>query len=156
MGIELSLTQRIGEVLGYIARAVSAAQPYGEWTLSPYIVQTVLVLVAPSLFAASVYMELGRIVELVQGDQYLFIRRRWLTGIFVLGDVVSFLMQAGGKHYYVSRQIYVCPVLRGSYRIGPEATEMNREERGAKKKYFKLLQPPLPCILANYEQQVVA
>ena len=82
-------------------------------------------------------MELGRIVELVQGDQYLFIRRRWLTGIFVLGDVVSFLMQAGGKHYYVSRQIYVCPVLRGSYRIRPEATEMRLEEEGRKRKTFQ-------------------
>lgn len=41
-------------------------------------------------------MELGRIVELVHGDHYLFIKRRWLTKIFVFGDVISFLMQAAG------------------------------------------------------------
>ncbi len=41
-------------------------------------------------------MELGRIVQLVHGDCHLFIRRRWLTRIFVTGDVLSFLMQAGG------------------------------------------------------------
>jgi len=77
-------------------RSVNANQPFGEWTLLPYILSSVLPLVAPALFAASIYMELGRIVELVQGDRYLFIKRRWLTSIFVTGDVVSFLMQAGG------------------------------------------------------------
>jgi RTA1 like protein. len=41
-------------------------------------------------------MELGRIVELVDGERYLFVRRRWLTGIFVTGDVLSFFMQGGG------------------------------------------------------------
>lgn len=61
---------------------------------------TVLALVAPSLFAASVYMELGRIVELIQGDHYLFIRRTWLTKIFVTGDVISFLIQGGGMYQY--------------------------------------------------------
>ena len=55
-----------------------------------------LLLVAPALFAASIYMELARIVELVDGDEHLFISRRWLTTIFVFGDVVSFLMQGSG------------------------------------------------------------
>ena len=51
---------------------------------------------APALFAASIYMELGRIVLMVRGEKNLFIRRTWLTKIFVIGDVVSFLLQAGG------------------------------------------------------------
>lgn len=89
------LTQSV-QVVGYAMRSVNANQPFGEWTLLPYILSSVLPLVAPALFAASIYMELGRIVELVQGDRYLFIKRRWLTSIFVTGDVVSFLMQAGG------------------------------------------------------------
>lgn len=41
-------------------------------------------------------MELGRIVLMVQGDAALFVRRTWLTKIFVGGDVLSFLMQASG------------------------------------------------------------
>lgn len=41
-------------------------------------------------------MELGRIVELVQGDHYILIKRRWLTHTFVTGDIISFLMQAAG------------------------------------------------------------
>jgi RTA1 like protein len=87
---------KVGEVIGYIARTINASEPYRHWSLTPFIVQSVLPLVAPALFAASIYMELGRIVELVKGDHYLFVRRRWMTGMFVTGDVISFLMQGGG------------------------------------------------------------
>jgi hypothetical protein len=59
-------------------------------------VQSVFLLVAPALFAASIYMELGRIVESCDGDKHLFVRRRWMTSIFVFGDVISFLMQGSG------------------------------------------------------------
>jgi len=59
--------------------------------------QSVLLLVAPALFAASIYMELGRIVLMVDGERSLFIRRTWLTKLFVAGDVLSFLMQSSGK-----------------------------------------------------------
>lgn len=58
--------------------------------------QSILLLVAPALFAASIYMLLARIVAMVDGDRLLFIRRTWLTKIFVCGDVLSFLMQASG------------------------------------------------------------
>lgn len=58
--------------------------------------QSIFLLVAPALFAASIYMELGRIVDLVDGDHYLYVRRRWLTRIFVIGDVLSFFMQGAG------------------------------------------------------------
>ena len=64
--------------------------------MGPYIIQSVLILIAPALFAASIYMELGRIVHMVEGDSALFIRRTWLTKIFVLGDVFAFFLQAGG------------------------------------------------------------
>lgn len=59
--------------------------------------QSVLLLVAPALFAASIYMELGRIVLMVDGERSLFIRRTWLTKLFVAGDVLSFLMQSSGE-----------------------------------------------------------
>ncbi|KAF5534278.1 RTA1 like [Fusarium napiforme] len=79
----------IFEVIGYIGRTVPD-------TLGAYIVQSIFLLVAPALFAASIYMELGRIVDLVDGDRYLYVRRRWLTRIFVIGDVLSFFMQGAG------------------------------------------------------------
>lgn len=59
-------------------------------------IQAVFILVGPSLLAASIYMELGRIMIVTGGEKYSIIRRSWLTKIFVLGDVVSFLVQAGG------------------------------------------------------------
>jgi hypothetical protein len=96
----------LGEVAGYVGRAASASQPQGEWTLSPYIVQSVLPLIAPALFAASIYMELGRIVELVDGDVYLFVRRRWLTAAFVSGDVLSFLMQGSGIYPLLNEPLH--------------------------------------------------
>jgi len=41
-------------------------------------------------------MVLGRIIIIVQGERYSLIREKWLTKIFVCGDVISFLLQAGG------------------------------------------------------------
>lgn len=68
-----------------------------DYKLGPYIMQTLLLLLAPALFAASIYMELGRIILLVDGDRHSPIRRNWLTKIFVAGDVLSFVVQAIGK-----------------------------------------------------------
>ena len=86
----------LGEVVAYIGHSISAEQTPGQWTMGPFIVNSVLALVAPALFAASIYMELGRIVELVDGDSHLFIRRKWLTTTFISGDVLSFLIQGSG------------------------------------------------------------
>ena len=71
-----------------------------NWTLGPYVMQSTLLLVAPALFAASIYMELGRIIHLVKGQKFALIRVNWMTKIFVAGDVLSFLMQASGKFLF--------------------------------------------------------
>ena len=55
------------------------------------------ILVAPALFAATIYMELGRIIMLCDGAHHSLVPLRWLTKIFVAGDVLSFVMQALGK-----------------------------------------------------------
>lgn len=62
----------------------------------PYVGQELLLLLAPSLFSASIYMILGRIIRLVHGDSRSLIRPSWLTKIFVTGDVLSFFIQSGG------------------------------------------------------------
>ncbi|KAF7871628.1 hypothetical protein EAF04_003735 [Stromatinia cepivora] len=84
------------ELIGYIGRFLSSRQAYGKWTLGPYIMQSLLILLAPAFFAASIYMVLGRIIVLTDGEQYSVIRAKWLTKIFVTGDVLSFLMQSAG------------------------------------------------------------
>ncbi|PYH78744.1 RTA1 like protein [Aspergillus uvarum CBS 121591] len=83
------------EFIGYCARAVSAEQS-PNWTMGPFLVNSLMPLVAPALFAASIYMELGRLVVVLHAEQYSLIRPKWMTKIFVLGDVLSFLLQSGG------------------------------------------------------------
>lgn len=58
--------------------------------------QTLLILLAPALFAASIYIILGRIILLADGERYSPIRKRRLTKIFVTGDVIAFLIQSAG------------------------------------------------------------
>ncbi|KAH6677697.1 RTA1 like protein [Halenospora varia] len=78
------------EFVGYCARA-SAHNKTGK--LMPFIIQNMFILVAPALFAASIYMTLGRIIRSVNAEKYSLIRVNWLTKLFVLGDVMSFMIQ---------------------------------------------------------------
>lgn len=73
-----------------------AATEAPDFTVGVYSIHTILVLVAPSVFAASIYMCLGRLIQLTDGEKHSVIRARWLTKIFVVGDVISFLMQGAG------------------------------------------------------------
>jgi hypothetical protein len=41
-------------------------------------------------------MTLGRIIEMLDAEHSSIIKLKWLTKIFVAGDVLSFLMQASG------------------------------------------------------------
>ncbi|PYH78085.1 putative RTA1 domain protein [Aspergillus uvarum CBS 121591] len=86
----------IFEAAGYIARIFSH---FDTQALGPYITQTMLILVAPPLFAASIYMTLGRLITQLNAESASLIRVRWLTKIFVVGDVISFILQCGGGGY---------------------------------------------------------
>jgi hypothetical protein len=81
------------EVVGYSARIQSA---YDTSKTTPFIIQTLCILLAPALMAASVYMILGRIILLTSGERFALIRRTWLTKIFVVGDLLSFAAQGIG------------------------------------------------------------
>ena len=90
----VKLTARTVEVSGYIGRALASNNQYN---LSIYIFQIVLLLVAPTLFAASIYMVFGRVITLIKGEKLAPIRSQWLTKIFVCGDILSFFVQCGGE-----------------------------------------------------------
>ncbi|TVY33551.1 Protein RTA1 [Lachnellula subtilissima] len=81
------------ECIGYVGRALAHNN---ETNMSIFIMQTLTLLVAPALFAASIYMILGRLVLATRGESLAPIRASRLTKIFVCGDVVAFLVQAGG------------------------------------------------------------
>ncbi|KAF4455367.1 rta1 domain-containing, partial [Fusarium albosuccineum] len=81
------------EAVGFAARAISA-QEAPDYTLGPYIIQSLLVLVAPVIIAASIYMIFGRIIIVTDGGSRSLIRERLLTRIFVTGDVIAFMVQS--------------------------------------------------------------
>jgi hypothetical protein len=83
----------IVEVGGYTIRSLAHSN---QSSIPIFIVQTILLLVAPALFAASIYMLLGRLVTLTKGNAMSLVRATWLTKIFVGGDIFSFLLQSGG------------------------------------------------------------
>ncbi|EQB54141.1 hypothetical protein CGLO_06048 [Colletotrichum gloeosporioides Cg-14] len=83
------------EAIGYVGRAMSA-QEAPDYTKNPYIIQSILLLLGPALFAASIYMILGRLINLLDAGNYSLIRPNWLTKVFVLGDLLSFFAQSGG------------------------------------------------------------
>jgi hypothetical protein len=84
------------EAIGYVGRAINSQQS-PNWSIGPFVMQSILILVAPALFAASIYMTLGRIIRLTDGAVHSMVNTRWLTKIFVAGDVLSFLMQGSGE-----------------------------------------------------------
>ncbi|KAL2815211.1 RTA1 like protein-domain-containing protein [Aspergillus cavernicola] len=81
------------QVIGYLFRLLSHNNTDST---AKYALQTVLILIAPALYAASIYMVLGRLVTYLDAQQHSLVRVTWMTKIFVTGDVVSFLMQCGG------------------------------------------------------------
>lgn len=84
------------ETVGYIGRVLSSTET-PNFTKGPYVMQSALILIAPAFLAASIYMTLGRIIAMLNAERCSLIPLRFLTKIFVAGDVLSFLMQASGK-----------------------------------------------------------
>ncbi|CAG7915950.1 unnamed protein product [Penicillium olsonii] len=81
------------EAVGLLARAYSGKHLDKK---SPFEIQTLLIFLAPILFAASVYMFLGRVIRKSGHPELSFIRIRWVTPIFVIGDIFCFFIQAVG------------------------------------------------------------
>lgn len=86
------------ESVGYIGRILSASQG-PNYSTGAYAMQSALILIAPAFFAASIYMELGRVIQMLRAEKDSLVPVRWLTRTFVAGDVLSFLMQASGMSY---------------------------------------------------------
>lgn len=42
-------------------------------------------------------MVLGRIISYVHAEHFSLVPLKWMTGIFVAGDVIAFVMQAAGE-----------------------------------------------------------
>ncbi|KAJ5527509.1 hypothetical protein N7513_011668 [Penicillium frequentans] len=81
------------ETFGYYGRAWAHGDrtDIGAWAL-----QEMLILCAPPLVSATVYMVLGRIILSFNAEHLSSIRPKRLTLIFVLNDVLCFCTQLGG------------------------------------------------------------
>ncbi|KAH9206325.1 RTA1 like protein-domain-containing protein, partial [Leptodontidium sp. 2 PMI_412] len=78
---------------GYVSRFLSAESPNN---IGLYIAQSILLLLPPSLYAATIYMIYGRIVHYVNAPEASVIRPTRVTKIFVAGDVLAFQVQGAG------------------------------------------------------------
>lgn len=92
----LDTDTRSVQTVGYSCRAINASET-PNWSQIPFIIQTLLPLLAPALYAASIYMLLGRLVNSMDAAHLCFIPTRWLTKIFVFGDILSFAFQCIGE-----------------------------------------------------------
>jgi hypothetical protein len=88
--------------VGYIGRTIAASETYPNFNKNASIMQVLLLLLGPTLFAASIYMILGRVVVLLDAESHSLVRPKWLTKFFVLGDVLSFLAQGAGSTLFRS------------------------------------------------------
>ncbi|GME61300.1 RTA1-domain-containing protein [Neofusicoccum parvum] len=82
------------ETIGYAARA---GAHNNTKSLPPYIAQSLLILLAPIFFAASIYAVLGRLIRRVDGDDISIVHPSIMTRFFVYGDVLCFFIQSGGS-----------------------------------------------------------
>ncbi|RDL42502.1 uncharacterized protein BP5553_02481 [Venustampulla echinocandica] len=82
------------EAGGYYCRAWSTANTHN---ILPFVIQGLLILAAPPLLAATIYMTFGRIVRNLKGEVYSLISPKWLTAIFVLADVICLATQLAGS-----------------------------------------------------------
>ncbi|KAF5677107.1 sterol regulatory element-binding ECM22 [Fusarium circinatum] len=62
----------------------------------PFLIQNLLVLVAPPFLAATIYMSLGRITRALKAQEASLISLRWITKLFVLVDLICFATQTAG------------------------------------------------------------
>jgi hypothetical protein len=94
-----TLTRTPGEAFGYYGRAWSheSRTNIGSWAL-----QEMLIMCAPPLIAATVYMVLGRIIRSFDAEHLSSMRVKWLTFVFVMNDVLTFCTQIGGAGVQVT------------------------------------------------------
>ncbi|KAL4733081.1 RTA1 like protein-domain-containing protein [Aspergillus similis] len=91
----------ICETFGYHGRARSHNNRTG---IGPWAQQQMLLLCAPPLLSASIYMTLSRIMTALNAEEHSPIRPKRLTVLFVLNDIICLLTQLVGAGLQVTGQ----------------------------------------------------
>lgn len=77
---------------GYIARCVSATD---ETLVNPFLVQIILLTIAPAFIMAGIYYMLGRQLVFI-GPGFSWLKPRWFSYIYISCDIISLVIQAAG------------------------------------------------------------
>lgn len=77
--------------LGFFVRI---AMDSNQNSITVYIVQQLLIVLSPALFLAFNYIAYGRLILQCVGREYSLIRPEIVTRVFVISDVLTFLIQA--------------------------------------------------------------
>ncbi|KAL4940670.1 hypothetical protein BDV06DRAFT_230189 [Aspergillus oleicola] len=102
----------IFQIIGYVCRILAHNN---KESVPIYSIQTILILLAPPLYAASIYMVLGRLIVFLHAERLSVVSVRWMTKIFVIGDVIGFVAQAAGGGIMASGTIE-------KYELGEDVT----------------------------------
>jgi hypothetical protein len=81
------------EVAGYTVRILGHNNPCNSTT---EIVRKIFLLVAPCIFAATIYMILGCTILAIRAASLSPLRPTWMTKVFVTGDIACFFIQLTG------------------------------------------------------------
>jgi len=81
------------ETFSYYGRVWSSHDPRN---FKPFVLYSLLVVPAPVFLAASMYMSLGRVIRALDARDRASLSPKWLTAVFVLNDVLCFIVQIAG------------------------------------------------------------
>ncbi|CZT21713.1 related to RTM1 protein [Ramularia collo-cygni] len=81
------------ETFGYYGRFWLSQEP---GNFKAYVLYDLLVLPAPIFLAATLYMSLSRIIQILDADELSPIRPKLMSKLFVIFDVLCFLVQISG------------------------------------------------------------
>ena len=90
------LTILIGGVFYSIGLFLRIALVDNPGSLGLYIVTNMFTVLSPCGFIATVYMLLGRLAVQLDAEEFLLIKPRIVTKLFVTSDIVTLLIQASG------------------------------------------------------------
>ncbi|KAJ5489215.1 hypothetical protein N7539_004105 [Penicillium diatomitis] len=90
---------KTGESFGYYGRAWSH---HDRTDIRSWALQEMLILCAPPLIAATIYIVLGRIIRAFDAEHLSSMRPKRMTLVFVLNDVICFCTQLGGAGVQVT------------------------------------------------------
>ncbi|KAJ5826655.1 hypothetical protein N7447_003418 [Penicillium robsamsonii] len=95
------------ESFGYYGRAWSHED---RTEISSWALQEMLILCAPPLIAATIYMVLGRIIRSFNAEHLVSMTPKKITVIFVLNDILTFCTQLGGAGVQVTGDAHVMAI----------------------------------------------